>query len=164
MAARMLVVVLAMAAVLFSSVSAQAEMKDRTATTRIVVHHSATASGNVETFRQYHRSQGWDDVGYHFVITNGTKGDTDGQIQVGRPIEKVGAHAKGRNADSVGVCLVAIDEFTGAQKEALVKLLVGLCKKYGISPSTDTIQRHHEQCPGTGLDLGDIIARVKAKM
>ena len=42
-----------------------------------------------------HQAKGWDELGYHFVIGNGT--DTgDGQIEVGPrwPKQKWGAHAK----------------------------------------------------------------------
>lgn len=164
MAARMLVAVFAVVMLVVLPVSAQAEMKDRVETKYIVVHHSATDTGNVETFRRHHKEvNGWDDVGYHYVITNGN-GGPDGEVQTGRAIEKIGAHAKGRNADSVGVCLVATDKFTKAQLDSLVALLVKLCRQYKIDPTAVTIQRHHEKCPGPGLDLGDIIARVKAKL
>jgi N-acetylmuramoyl-L-alanine amidase len=140
---------------------ANADMKDRKETTCIIVHHSASASGNVEVFRRFHKEvNGWDDIGYHFVITNGN-GAPDGQVQVGRAIEKQGAHAKNRNHNSIGVCLVGNDKFTNKQKEALVQLLATLCQKYRIEPSRKTIQRHHEKCPGNGLDLNSLVEDVR---
>src|SRR5438067_10459729 len=48
----------------------------------IVIHHSATTSGGAATFDRMHREKGWDELGYHFVIGNGT--DTrNGQVEVG---------------------------------------------------------------------------------
>jgi len=146
---------------MFAGVPATAEMQDRKETVCIVVHHSATSGGSVEAFRRNHKEKGWEDVGYHFVIANGN-GGPDGEIQKGRPEKAIGAHAKGRNADSIGVCLVGQEQFTAKQKDALVLLLADLCRRYGITPSEKTIQGHHEKCPGHGLSLGDIVAKVKA--
>ena len=39
----------------------------------IVIHHSATDRGGAKAFDEYHRKKnGWDELGYHFVIGNGT--------------------------------------------------------------------------------------------
>ena len=70
---------------------------------RIIVHCSATTPEQdigVEEIRKWHIDRGWSDVGYHFVICR------DGGVEQGRPIERAGAHAKGWNKDSVGICLV----------------------------------------------------------
>lgn len=45
-----------------------------------------------------HRSQGWDGIGYHFVITK------DGTIYRGRPINMIPAAAEGDNYASIDVC------------------------------------------------------------
>jgi len=137
------------------------EIKTREETSIIVIHHSDTNTGNVEIFRRYHEEEnGWDDIGYHFVITNGN-GGFDGRIEMGRSLEKQGAHAKRRNYNSVGICLVGKNEFTKKQKCSLVLLTAVLCRFYNIEPSEKTIQGHHEKCPGSGLDLSDIIRRVR---
>lgn len=137
----------------------------RDSTSMIVVHHSDSTRDNVETIRRFHTSseREFNDIGYHYVILNGN-GGSDGEIKAGRDEEVVGAHAKteGRNFHSVGICLVGKDTFTDKQKDALVKKLVELCRKYGIKPSAETIVPHHATCPGTGLDLTEIINRVKA--
>ena len=153
----------ALAALFCLNLTVSAEMEDRTATAVIVVHHSATNNGSAESFRRSHKARGWNDIGYHFVVTNG-KGGPDGEIQKGRDLRKQGSHAKGRNSDSVGICLVATDKFTAAQQESLVVLLTEVCQKYKIDPSEKTIQRHHEQCPGPGLDLAEIVGKVKARL
>lgn len=100
---------------------------------KIIVHCSATAEGkdySVDEIRRWHLKRGWRDIGYHFVIQR------DGTTEEGRPIEMTGAHTKGHNFDSIGVCYIggveakkrndkwiAKDTRTQEQKEALEELL-----------------------------------------
>lgn len=120
-------------------------MVARERTEIIVVHHSASPSGNVESIRQWHKKRRFDDIGYHYVILH------DGTVEKGRPENLVGAHAMDneRNWKSIGICLIGEDNFTEEQIISLKKLLTELCQKYNIKE----IQRHHEKCPGIGLDL-----------
>jgi len=142
----------------------EAGMMPRKMTTLIVVHHSATLTGNAEVFRRYHVNvRHWADIGYHFVITR------EGKIEAGRPEHLIGAHALtgrpySRNPFSVGVCLVGKDTFTDEQIKALICLLVRLCRTYHINPLDSRpkhgIEGHHENCPGPGLDLEKIKKEV----
>lgn len=97
---------------------------------KIIVHCSATPEGKdftVQQIRDCHiLENGWDDIGYHFVI------DRYGNIHPGRSVEKPGAHAKGHNADSIGICYIGgcavdgrtpKDTRTPAQRAALVDLI-----------------------------------------
>ncbi len=128
----------------------------------IVVHHSATPGGNAEQFDHYHRTvRGWDELGYHFVITNG-QGAPDGQVQVGSrwKVQKWGAHTGGTpdneyNEYGIGICLVG--DFsssmpTQAQLDSLVELLDYLAARYGISKHNIIGHRDapgaNTQCPG----------------
>lgn len=71
-------------------------------------------------------------IGYHFVIK------TDGTIQRGRDLDVVGAHVKGYNHNSVGICLIggidrkgrSVDNFTEAQKKSLRELITYLLSLY----------------------------------
>ena len=45
-----------------------------------------------------HRRRGMNGPGYHFYIRK------NGDIKTTRPIEKIGAHARGHNAQSIGIC------------------------------------------------------------
>ena len=45
----------------------------------------------------------------------------------------------------IGIALTGYDEFTTAQKEALLNLLTAL--------GVQRVERHHEQCPGPGLNV-----------
>ncbi len=68
---------------------------------RLVIHHSA--SGIDTTAAQvvgWHLDRGWDSVGYHYVV------EATGKVVPGRDLDEMGAHAKGANGDSVGICLV----------------------------------------------------------
>jgi len=99
---------------------------------KAIVHCSATPEGrdvSVETIRDWHKKRGWSDIGYHYVI------DLDGVVHTGRPIERQGAHTKGYNKNSVGICYIGgvekdgktpKDTRTVAQKESLKELLLDL--------------------------------------
>ena len=67
----------------------------------IVIHCSATRADRDFTEDDLdvcHRRRGFNGVGYHFYIRK------NGDIKTTRAIEKVGAHAKGHNAHSIGIC------------------------------------------------------------
>lgn len=74
---------------------------------------------------QNKRGNGWSDIGYHYVIL------TDGTIEDGRPIQRSGAHVKGHNLHSVGICLVggidargnSVANFTKEQLRSLRTLI-----------------------------------------
>jgi N-acetylmuramoyl-L-alanine amidase len=69
----------------------------------IVVHCTASRNGKarpVAAIEADHRARGFSSIGYHYVI------QPDGHVDVGRDEEQPGAHAKGFNAHSLGVCLV----------------------------------------------------------
>ena len=110
--------------------------------TRAVIHHSASHDVSAKTINERHIERGFDENGYHFLIR------MDGSIEKGRNLAKKGAHAKGRN-NLVGICLTGYDHFTTAQIESLR----GLLKRLGIVK----IEPHHQECPGKGLNLENII-------
>lgn len=102
----------------------------------IIVHCTATPEGKdftVADIDRWHKSNGWEGVGYHWVVY------LDGSAHAGRREDKAGAHCKGHNANSIGVCYIGgvagdgktpKDTRTEAQKQALKKLLIRLKKKY----------------------------------
>lgn len=69
----------------------------------IIVHCTATRAGvnyTASDIRRWHVEKGWSDIGYHYVI------DLDGTLELGRPVEQVGAHCYGHNENSIGVVYV----------------------------------------------------------
>ncbi len=83
-------------------------MANRTTTDLLVLHCSATRpSQDIDraTIEAWHKAKGWSAIGYHFVIKR------DGTLQLGRPLEEIGAHVEGFNSHSVGICMVGgLDE------------------------------------------------------
>ena len=132
----------------------------------IVIHHSATATGGAAAFDKMHRAKGWDELGYHFVIGNGT--DTgDGQIEVGSrwPKQKWGAHAKTPdnryNEHGIGICLVGnfdITRPTPRQMASLERLVSYLMKTYHVP--ADHILGHRDtkstDCPGRNMSVAAV--------
>ena len=103
----------------------------------IVVHCSATREDKSFTEHDLdvcHRRRGFNGVGYHFYIRK------NGDIKSTRPLERIGAHARGFNSESIGICYEGgldseghpKDTRTPEQKKALAKLIKELCGKYQI--------------------------------
>ena len=113
---------------------------------KIIVHCSATPEGRNFTVKQidaWHRQRGFNGIGYHFVIY------LDGSVNVGRPLAKAGAHCKGQNDHSIGVCYIGglaangktpKDTRTPEQKASLVKLITELQQQF---PNT-SVHGHRE--------------------
>ena len=86
---------------------------------------------DINVIKEWHKARGWSDVGYHFFIRR------DGSIEAGRPANVIGAHTKGQNKDSIGVCLHGKAYFTKEQFVSarrlfeLVSMLEPGVKAYG---------------------------------
>jgi len=141
----------------------------------IIIHHSATDEGNALFFDKAHLRKGWDGVGYHFVIDNGTKGKRDGQIEVSpRWLKNMrGSHcrADGMNYRAIGICLVgnfSKDQPTPRQMQALVDLTAKLMKYYHISRSRvmghGQVRGASTECPGTRFPWGEFNRRLNADL
>lgn len=135
----------------------------------IVVHGAwtrRTVDVGVAEIRQWHKDRGFSDIGYHFVIRR------DGTVETGRDIEKAGAHVKGHNKTTIGICLVGGRDdmklpgielteevkqevlwefnYTEQQMDALVSLVRHLETKY---PGSDILGHRDyagvtKRCPG----------------
>ncbi len=114
----------------------------------IVVHASATREGknfHAKDIDNWHKHRGWRCIGYHYVV------NLDGKIEKGRLESEIGAHVRGYNRESIGVCYiggldvngVAKDTRTPQQKVALSILLKELKTRY---PSA-TILGHRDLSP-----------------
>ena len=116
--------------------------------TDIIIHCAATTPDmdiGAEEIDQWHRARGWDGIGYHFVIRR------SGLVEEGRSLDKVGAHVRGHNAHSVGICLVGGKDqfdFTIGQMKSLDSLVHSLLRDYPDA----TIKGHQDydtnkECP-----------------
>jgi hypothetical protein len=142
--------------------------------TYIVIHHMAAPKGSAAIIHRMHKQRGWDGLGYHFVIGNGSV-TGDGAIEVGyrwtRQLK--GAHARARSGDDnrwnlhgIGICLVG--DFTDdppseTQLAALVRLVRALRAEYGIS--LDNVVPHRfvrpTECPGRRFPWQEFRARIR---
>lgn len=103
------------------------ELEQRKSTTRIIIHHSASADVSAATIHRWHLDKGWSGIGYHYVIRK------NGSIERGRPEESRGAHATSANSDSIGICLTGnFNEEKPSQDQlnALLWLIKDLRKRY----------------------------------
>lgn len=106
--------------------------------THIIVHCSATPEGRdvcAADIDRYHRRRGFACIGYHWVVRLG------GQVERGRSESLAGAHCRGLNHCSIGVCYVGgidaagrpKDTRTPAQRAALRRLLAELRHRYPMA-------------------------------
>jgi N-acetylmuramoyl-L-alanine amidase len=112
---------------------------------KIVIHCSATPNGREDTAEDihgWHLSNGWDGIGYHYVI------ECKGKLVHGRPEYWKGSHAYGHNTGSIGICMIGTDVFNSQQWYILENLIRELSIKY---PGVE-IMGHNEvsskTCPG----------------
>ena len=113
---------------------------------KIILHCSATREGqdiSTETIRGWHvNERGWSDIGYHFVVL------LDGTVDKARPVKRQGAHVRGKNKGSIGVCYIGgcdvdmnpKDTRNEAQKKSLEELITYLMESYDDA----TLHGHNE--------------------
>ena len=124
---------------------------------KIIIHCSATKDGqnfDAADITRWHKQRGFLTIGYHFVIK------LDGTVEIGRPISEVGAHTKGHNFDSIGICYIGgldddaqpYDTRTPEQVKALQKLVQHLLTIY---PKAKVYGHNHftkKACPCFNVD------------
>lgn len=112
---------------------------------QIIIHCTATKAGRavaVKEIDSWHRSRGFRGIGYHYVI------GLDGKVERGRDESVAGAHCKGHNSHSIGVCYVggldaagkSADTRTQAQRKSLQQTVAMLLRRY---PGA-TVHGHYE--------------------
>lgn len=130
--------------------------------TEIIIHASATRrdwmanatmAAKVAEIRRWHTvDRGWSDIGYHLLI------DRDGTVAEGRPLERTGAHVRGRNTGTIGICLLGghgsaetdafHDNFTIGQNAALKEQIAALKARFGDLKISGHNQYAAKACPG----------------
>ncbi|GAB4386722.1 MAG: hypothetical protein Kow0022_16570 [Phycisphaerales bacterium] len=127
---------------------------------RITVHHDGMpptylrgmdqCARQIETIRRGHRSNGWADIGYHYVI------DPDGRIWEGRPIQLQGAHVRAYNPHNMGILVLGNFDEQQPTPQALAALDAFVAMQmyqYGIP--LNRVFTHQElaatACPGRNL-------------
>ena len=141
----------------------------------IVLHHSATETGSVESIDAAHKlrkdadGNPWRGIGYHFLIGNG-HGMPDGEAAATFRWKEQsdGAHAGNSqyNTQGIGICLVGNFEDappTPAQLESLRELMHALRQECEIG--TDGIVRHTDikqtACPGKKFPWETLLSSIE---
>lgn len=135
--------------------------------TKLIIHHSLTKDQTVadwSAIRRYHiQDKGWTDIGYHWGIEN-----VNGSIvvQKGRAEYITGAHTKGMNDKSLGICVVGNYDLA-PPLEAVLNRLADLCalkcREYHLRP--EDIEPHHKYanyktCPGSKFPIDKLRTKV----
>ena len=117
----------------------------RSKTDEVILHHAEASNATVWDINDWHLSNGWVGIGYHYYIRK------DGSIYRGRPEWAVGAHATGHNDRSIGICCEGAymtETMPAAQLASLKALLRDIMGRYG----TLALKRHRDvnatSCPG----------------
>ncbi len=119
---------------------------------KIIIHCTATREGqhyDRSDVDRWHKECGFDSIGYHYLIC------LNGDVQVGRQLEEVGAHAQGYNTHSVGVCYVGglskdgepKDTRTEAQRTAMANLVRTLKSKFPEAEVIGHCDVSSKDCP-----------------
>lgn len=144
----------------------------------VIVHCSATrpewmannsTQDKVAEIRRWNvKDRGWRDTGYNFLI------DRDGALAGGRDLdddgdflEEVGAHTKGYNSHSIGVCLIGgyassaddefSDHFTPEQDAALRSFIDDMLRRFGDIRISGHNEHAAKACPG--FNVGQWLAQ-----
>ena len=137
---------------------------------RMTVHHDgmpptqitsmAAAATRIEQIRRGHRSRGWADIGYHYIV------DPQGRVWEGRPITLQGAHVKNQNRHNLGVLVLGnfeIQRPTAAATATVERFLVEQMHRYRVPLSR--VYTHRElaatACPGRNLQRVMVASRSR---
>lgn len=119
---------------------------------KIIIHHTASSKNTtVEQIRDWHvNGNGWSDIGYHFIVLG------DGTVETGRHINKTGAHCRGHNKGSIGICVTgntSQEPPNKLQLESLWAKLKLLMEEYNLD--RHNVYGHRDfgatECPGNML-------------
>ncbi|UCH36846.1 MAG: N-acetylmuramoyl-L-alanine amidase [Armatimonadota bacterium] len=159
----------------------------------IVIHQSDSSFGTAGLIDRWHKERGWSGIGYHRVILNGWlregtfRAECDGLIQAGRALDEIGAHVRGHNETSIGICLIGVGpgwpvrlessassgQIGGAGAGYLThaewRALVWLCRKFVVEfgVAVERVLGHREfpgvtkTCPG--FDVAELRCALRGK-
>lgn len=120
----------------------------------IVLHHADAKSCSAKQIHWWHICRGYSGIGYHYFV------DKQGKIYKGRPDNVIGAHAKGYNSTSIGICFEGAftkETMPKVQVQAGKELVAYLKKKYNINK----VKKHKDlmatDCPGSLFPFEEIV-------
>ena len=137
--------------------------------TGIVIHCSDTPNGRDDKTKdidRWHGERGFKrnlslapnhqphlkNIGYHYVV------ELDGTIVPGRPLIETGAHVRGHNLDTVGICLIGRGQYTSDQWLSLYALITTL---QATLPNAKDLYGHYELDSGKTCPLFNVDEYIK---
>ena len=151
--------------------------KEKNRWQRIVIHCSDSKWGNGFVINEWHKERGFRLIGYNEYINNGYPTSSwlkaklkvkhlEAQAEVGRAIgpdvfcdpEECGAHVKGHNTGSYGICMIGWHEFSDAVLNKALDVVIFRLKQFGLEPNEDTVKGHYEfdsekTCPNINMNV-----------
>ena len=139
---------------------------------KIIIHHSATPVDDAMNMHRVHKARGMKNgLAYHFVVSNGSRKATDGEVFIGGRWKGQldGGHVKklSWNKTCIGICLIGNFEIkppTSRQMKTLEGLCEYLMKRCSIPKSQVTthkvLHKGHTACPGKYFSLPSLTRRL----
>lgn len=138
----------------------------------IVIHHTASDKGSLQSVEMYHRQKRKmeNGMGYHFLIGNGNN-MKDGEIAIGNRWKRQikGGHlaSERQNEVALGICLVGnfeVNKPTAAQMKSLYALTAYLTRRCGVPKKNVTthtlINIRPTACPGKHFSLQRVLDQL----
>ena len=125
----------------------------RNSTSEIILHHAEASHASVEDINQWHLERGWAGIGYNYYVRK------DGTIWRGRPEWAVGAHAKGHNDKSIGICCEGAymtETMPAAQLAALNDLIRDIMSRWGKLKLLRHKDVNETDCPGVNFPWAEV--------
>lgn len=137
-------------------------LSERDTTDYLVFHHMGRIPDraiDAEEVHRWHLERGWNGIGYWLVIRR------DGTKELGRPFWAVGAHVKGLNSTSVGVCCEGDFDNEHPTEEQLDSCLeVGSYLRKEVNPGLKVVGHTSfspKTCPGVNFPTEEVRAKIK---
>ena len=124
---------------------------------KIIYHNAARSEWSPGGVNEFHKSRGWKGIGYNFYIRK------NGIIYSGRPENAEGAHTRGENNNSIGICLEGNfeeEELTKEQIDSLINLSLYISLKYDIYKIIGHRDVYETLCPGKNFPIVEIREKV----
>lgn len=129
-------------------------MKVERKVNKVVLHHAAHTFTKrqlskpkwiISQIGEWHKRRGFSEIGYHFLIISGRSYSC-------RDLDKQGAHCKGENKDSIGICIADNLETRGPKLQDIEALKKTMLYLNSIYDKTLPLYPHYAfratVCPG----------------
>ena len=127
----------------------------------IVLHHADAKSCTANQIHWWHICRGYSGIGYHYFVNK------QGEVYKGRPDNVIGAHAKGYNSTSIGICFEGAftkETMSEVQVQAGKELVAYLKKQYNINK----VKKHKDlmatDCPGSLFPFEEIVGQEEENL